>query len=79
MRFLRLLAAALMGLAILVMGFFVAAFLLLAGALAAVVQAVRGGGRRRTPAPGARPAGPAAGGDVIDIEATRVESRRELV
>ncbi len=76
MRLLRLLAAALLGFAVLVMGFFVAAFLLLAGAFAAVVQAFRGGRRRPAPAPG--PRAPAGGGDVIDVEATRVETRREL-
>lgn len=76
MRFVRLLLAALVGLAVMVMGFFVAAFVVLAGLFAALVQFFRRGGRPApapAPGPGVRPTRASPGGDVIDIEATAVK------
>lgn len=86
MRFFRLFLAGLIALAVMVMGFFVAAFVVLAGLFAATVQGIRRAfGRPVGPPPpprpstgAARPGSPAAGGDVIDVEATKVETKREL-
>lgn len=87
MRFFRLFLAGLIALAVMVMGFFVAAFVVLAGLFAATIQAIRRAfGRPVSPMPpvrpptgGARPVSPAGGGDVIDVEATKVETKRELI
>ena len=86
MRFFRLFLAGLIALAVMVMGFFVAAFVVLAGVFAAIVQGIRRAFGRPVGAPpsarpgagATRPVSPAVGGDVIDVEATKVETKREL-